>query len=138
MVDFRGIPAIREAVCPVIFDATHSVQLPGGAGRASSGQRDFAAPLARAAVAAGADGIFLEIHPDPGRALSDGPNSLPLEAVEPLVTVLLRIVITSYSIHYTKLYDTAAVDRCQWRWSQCFGVLLVEARENLFRTDIDR
>jgi len=91
VVDFRGIPAIREAVCPVIFDATHSVQLPGGAGRASSGQRDFAAPLARAAVAAGADGIFLEIHPDPGRALSDGPNSLPLEAVEPLVTVLLRI-----------------------------------------------
>jgi len=91
VVDFRGIPAIRDSVCPVIFDATHSVQLPGGAGRASSGQRDFAAPLARAAIAAGAAGIFLEMHPDPERALSDGPNSLPLDRVEPLVTTLLRI-----------------------------------------------
>ncbi|GAB4364071.1 MAG: 3-deoxy-8-phosphooctulonate synthase [Deltaproteobacteria bacterium] len=91
VVDFRGIPAIRETICPVLFDATHSVQLPGGAGRSSSGQRDFAAPLARAAVAAGADGVFFEIHPDPERARSDGPNSLPLEAVEPLVVSLLRI-----------------------------------------------
>jgi len=91
VVDFRGIPAIRETICPVIFDATHSVQLPGGAVRASSGQRSYAGPLARAAVAAGADGLFLEIHPDPARALSDGPNSLPLDDVEPLVATLLRI-----------------------------------------------
>jgi 2-dehydro-3-deoxyphosphooctonate aldolase (KDO 8-P synthase) len=91
VVDFRGIPAIRETICPLIFDATHSVQLPGGAGRASSGQRDYAGPLARAAMAAGADGLFLEIHPDPARALSDGPNSLPLTDVEPLIATLLRI-----------------------------------------------
>ncbi len=91
VVDFRGIPAIREAICPVVFDATHSVQLPGGAGNASSGERQFIAPLARAAMAAGADGVFLEIHPHPERALSDGPNSLPLRDVEPLVRSLLAI-----------------------------------------------
>jgi 2-dehydro-3-deoxyphosphooctonate aldolase (KDO 8-P synthase) len=91
VVDFRGIPSIREKICPVIFDATHSVQLPGGAGDASSGERQFITPLARAAVAAGADGLFLEIHPDPARALSDGPNSLPLRDVEPLVRSLLAI-----------------------------------------------
>ena len=91
VVDFRGIAAIRETICPAIFDATHSVQLPGGAGTASSGERRFVAPLARAAVAAGADGLFLEIHPDPDRALSDGPNSLPLGDVEPLVRSLLAI-----------------------------------------------
>jgi 2-dehydro-3-deoxyphosphooctonate aldolase (KDO 8-P synthase) len=75
----------------VIFDATHSVQLPGGAGTASSGERRFVAPLARAAVAAGVDGVFLEVHPDPDRALSDGPNSLPLDDVEPLLRTLLAI-----------------------------------------------
>jgi 2-dehydro-3-deoxyphosphooctonate aldolase (KDO 8-P synthase) len=75
----------------VIFDATHSVQLPGGAGNVSSGERRFAAPLARAAVAAGVDGVFLEVHPDPERALSDGPNSLPLDDVEPLLRTLLAI-----------------------------------------------
>lgn len=91
VVDFRGIPAIREATCPVLFDATHSVQLPGGAGKASSGERRYVAPLARAAVAAGADGVFLEVHPDPERALSDGPNSLPLGEVEPLLRTLLAI-----------------------------------------------
>jgi 2-dehydro-3-deoxyphosphooctonate aldolase (KDO 8-P synthase) len=91
VVDFRGIPSIRETICPVIFDATHSVQLPGGGGDVSSGERTFIAPLARAAVAAGADGLFLEIHPDPSRALSDGPNSLPLRDVEPLVRSLLAI-----------------------------------------------
>jgi 2-dehydro-3-deoxyphosphooctonate aldolase (KDO 8-P synthase) len=91
VVDFRGIPQIRERICPVVFDATHSVQLPGGAGQSSSGERQFVAPLARAAVAAGADGIFLEVHPDPGHALSDGPNSLPLEDVEPLLRSLLAI-----------------------------------------------
>jgi 2-dehydro-3-deoxyphosphooctonate aldolase (KDO 8-P synthase) len=91
VVDFRGMPAIREGICPVIFDATHSVQLPGGAGKASSGDRRFIAPLARAAVAAGVDGVFLEVHPDPERALSDGPNSLPLDDVEPLLRTLLAI-----------------------------------------------
>jgi len=91
VVDFRGLPAIRDAICPVIFDATHSVQLPGGAGDASSGERKYVAPLARAAVAAGVDGVFLEIHPDPDRALSDGPNSLPLADVEPLLRTLLAI-----------------------------------------------
>jgi len=91
VVDFRGLPEIRASICPVIFDATHSVQLPGGAGDASSGERKYVAPLARAAVAAGVDGIFLEIHPDPDRALSDGPNSLPLADVEPLLRTLLAI-----------------------------------------------
>ncbi len=91
VVDFRGLPAIREGICPVVFDATHSVQLPGGAGKASSGDRRFVAPLARAAVAAGVDGVFLEVHPDPDRALSDGPNSLRLSDVEPLWRELLAI-----------------------------------------------
>ena len=91
VVDFRGIPAIRETICPAIFDATHSVQLPGGAGNASSGDRRFIAPLARAAMAVGADGVFLEVHPDPGRALSDGQNSLSLRDIEPLVRSLLAI-----------------------------------------------
>ena len=91
VVDFRGLPAIRDSICPVVFDATHSVQLPGGAGSASSGERKYVAPLARAAVAAGVDGVFLEIHPDPDRALSDGPNSLPLTDVEPLLRTLLAI-----------------------------------------------
>jgi 2-dehydro-3-deoxyphosphooctonate aldolase (KDO 8-P synthase) len=91
VVDFRGLPAIRGSICPVIFDATHSVQLPGGAGTASSGERRYVAPLARAAMAAGVDGIFLEIHPAPDRALSDGPNSLPLPEVEPLLRTLLAI-----------------------------------------------
>jgi 2-dehydro-3-deoxyphosphooctonate aldolase (KDO 8-P synthase) len=91
VVDYRGLPAIRGTICPVVFDATHSVQLPGGAGTASAGERKYVAPLARAAVAAGVDGIFLEIHPDPDRALSDGPNSLPLPEVEPLLRTLLAI-----------------------------------------------
>ncbi len=91
VVDFRGLAHIRESICPVVFDATHSVQLPGGAGTASSGERKYVAPLARAAVAAGVDGVFLEIHPDPARALSDGPNSLPLAEVEPLLRTLLAL-----------------------------------------------
>jgi 2-dehydro-3-deoxyphosphooctonate aldolase (KDO 8-P synthase) len=91
VVDYRGLPLIRESICPVVFDATHSVQLPGGAGTASSGERKYVGPLARAAVAAGVDGVFLEIHPDPGRALSDGPNSLSLGEVEPLLRSLLAL-----------------------------------------------
>ena len=75
----------------MIFDGTHSVQLPGGSGSCSGGQREFIAPLARAAMAAGIDGLFLEVHPDPDRALCDGPNSLPLKDLEPLLQRLLRI-----------------------------------------------
>ncbi len=91
VVDMRSLPVMRSLGCPVIFDATHSVQLPGGAGGASSGQREFIAPLTRAAVAAGIDGIFMEIHPDPDKALCDGPNSIPLDEVEVLLTRLVRI-----------------------------------------------
>ncbi|HEX7549578.1 MAG TPA: 3-deoxy-8-phosphooctulonate synthase [Candidatus Methylomirabilis sp.] len=90
VVDFRGLPLMRT-FCPVVFDATHSVQRPGGAGSVSGGEREFVAPLARAAVAAGVDALFLEIHPDPDRALSDGPNSLPLGVVEPLMRTLRAI-----------------------------------------------
>jgi len=91
VVDMRSLPVMRSLGCPVIFDATHSVQLPGGAGGASSGQREFIAPLTRAAVAAGIDGLFMEIHPDPDKALCDGPNSIPLDDVEVLLTRLVRI-----------------------------------------------
>lgn len=91
VVDMRSLPVMRSLGCPVIFDATHSVQLPGGAGGASSGQREFIAPLTRAAMAAGIDGLFMEIHPDPDHALCDGPNSMPLAEVEELLSRLLRI-----------------------------------------------
>jgi len=91
VVDFRGLPVMRSFGCPVIFDATHSVQLPGGAGGASSGQREFISPLAKAAVAAGVDGLFMEIHPNPDHALCDGPNSIPLDEVEELLRQILRV-----------------------------------------------
>ncbi len=78
VVDMRGLKIMRDAGWPVVFDATHSVQLPGGAGAASSGQPQFIEPLARAAVAAGVDGIFVEVHDNPEKALSDGPNALRL------------------------------------------------------------
>ncbi len=91
VVDIRSLPVMRSFGCPVIFDATHSVQLPGGAGGSSSGQREFIAPLARAAVAAGIDGLFMEIHPKPEEALCDGPNSIPLHEVETLLRQILRV-----------------------------------------------
>jgi 2-dehydro-3-deoxyphosphooctonate aldolase (KDO 8-P synthase) len=91
VVDMRALPVMRSLGCPVIFDATHSVQLPGGSGGSSGGQREFIPPLARAAVAAGLDGIFMEVHPRPEKALCDGPNSMPLELVEPLLQKLLKI-----------------------------------------------
>jgi 2-dehydro-3-deoxyphosphooctonate aldolase (KDO 8-P synthase) len=94
VVDFRGLSEMR-AFCPVVFDATHSVQRPGAAGTASSGDREFVGPLARAAVAVGVDALFLEIHPDPARALSDGPNSLPLDAVEPLMRSLRALRVAA-------------------------------------------
>lgn len=91
VVDFRSIPIMKGFGFPVIFDATHSVQLPGGSGTCSGGQREFVENLARAAVAAGADGVFLEVHPDPDSALCDGPNSLPLDKVKPLLGLLKEI-----------------------------------------------
>ncbi len=91
VVDFRGIKIIQDSGCPVIFDATHSIQLPGGAGTSSGGQREFAPILACAAVAAGADGIFMEVHPDPGKALCDGPNSLKLDNLHELFSQLKAI-----------------------------------------------
>ncbi len=91
VVDMRSLPVMRNLGYPVIFDATHSVQLPGGAGGASSGQREFIEPLAKAAVAVGVDGVFMEIHPEPDKALCDGPNSIPLDKVEPLLKQLLAI-----------------------------------------------
>jgi 2-dehydro-3-deoxyphosphooctonate aldolase (KDO 8-P synthase) len=91
VVDMRSISVMKNLGYPVVFDATHSVQLPGARGITSDGQRQFVAPLARAAIAAGADGIFLEIHPDPDSALCDGPNSLPFQQVEPLMAVLKQV-----------------------------------------------
>ncbi|NMQ20841.1 3-deoxy-8-phosphooctulonate synthase [Candidatus Competibacter phosphatis] len=86
--DMRALTVMRATGCPVVFDATHSVQLPGGQGNVSGGQREFVPALARAAVAAGIAGLFMETHPDPDRALSDGPNAWPLNRMEPLLTVL--------------------------------------------------
>jgi 2-dehydro-3-deoxyphosphooctonate aldolase (KDO 8-P synthase) len=97
VVDMRGLTIMREFGWPVIFDATHSVQLPGGAGHASSGQPKFIAPLSRAAVAAGVDGIFVEVHEAPERALSDGANALRLELLGPLWAKLNAIHATSCS-----------------------------------------
>ena len=94
VVDFRGIHIMQQTGCPVVFDATHSVQLPGGAGTHSGGQREFAPVLARAAVAAGADGVFLEVHEDPDKALCDGPNSLPLDQL-PALLVQLKAIKTA-------------------------------------------
>lgn len=91
VVDFRGIQIMRDTGYPVIFDATHSIQLPGGAGKSSGGDRKFAPVLAKAAVAAGADGIFMEVHPDPDRALCDGPNSLPLDGLYDLIKKLMAV-----------------------------------------------
>src|SRR5690606_17538281 len=89
--DMRSLAIMRETGCPVVFDATHSVQLPGGQGSASGGQREFVPVLARAAVAAGVAGVFMETHPDPARALSDGPNAWPLDLMEPLLGVLKAV-----------------------------------------------
>ena len=86
--DMRALMVMRATGCPVVFDATHSVQLPGGQGHASGGQREFVPVLARAAVAAGVAGLFMETHPDPEKALSDGPNAWPLDRLEPLLAAL--------------------------------------------------
>ncbi len=89
--DMRGLAVMRETGCPVVFDATHSVQQPGGQGGTSGGQREHVPVLARAAVAAGISGLFMETHPDPEKALSDGPNSWPLDKMEALLEQLLAI-----------------------------------------------
>ncbi len=91
VADMRSLMVMRELGCPVVFDATHSLQLPGGMGKASDGQRQFIAALARAGVAVGVDAVFIEVHEDPDRALSDGPNSLPLKEVEGLLRSLKEI-----------------------------------------------
>lgn len=85
VVDYRGLPIMRSLGCPVIFDVTHSLQLPGGRGQCSGGQREFAGPLARAAVAVGVDGLFVEVHPQPDKALCDGPNMLSLDTLPQLL-----------------------------------------------------
>ncbi|MBT8332960.1 MAG: 3-deoxy-8-phosphooctulonate synthase [Deltaproteobacteria bacterium] len=91
VVDMRSLPVMRSFNCPVIYDATHSVQLPGGSGATSSGQREFIAPLARAAAATGIDGLFLEVHPTPEEALCDGPNSIALSEIEMVLDQIVRI-----------------------------------------------
>jgi 2-dehydro-3-deoxyphosphooctonate aldolase (KDO 8-P synthase) len=91
VADMRSLAVMRATGCPVVFDATHSVQLPGGKGDSSGGQREFVPVLARAAVAAGVAGIFMETHPEPARALSDGPNAWPLPRMEALLTTLVEL-----------------------------------------------
>jgi len=87
----RSLAVLRETGCPVVFDATHSVQLPGGQGVSTGGQREFIPILARAAVAVGVAGLFMETHPDPDKALSDGPNAWPLSEMEALLKTLIRM-----------------------------------------------
>ena len=101
--DMRSLPIMAQTGCPVVFDATHSVQLPGGQGTSSGGQREFVPVLARAAVAVGVAGVFMETHPDPEQALSDGPNAWPLDGMERLLHGLVR------------LHAAVAEDRTAWR-----------------------
>ena len=89
--DMRSLSVMRDTACPVVFDATHSVQLPGGQGTSSGGQREFVPVLARAAVAVGIAGLFAETHPNPAKALSDGPNAWPLDKMEALLATLLEL-----------------------------------------------
>ncbi|MBE2211400.1 MAG: 3-deoxy-8-phosphooctulonate synthase [Xanthomonadaceae bacterium] len=89
--DMRSLSVMRDTGCPVVFDATHSVQLPGGQGGSSGGQREFVPVLSRAAMAVGISGIFMETHPDPAKALSDGPNAWPLDKMRPLLETLMEI-----------------------------------------------
>ena len=91
VVDFRSLVELKKFKCPVIFDATHSVQQPGGKGNSSGGQREYVAPLGRAAIAVGVDGIFMEVHPDPENAKSDGPNMVPLNRVEKILNDFMLI-----------------------------------------------
>jgi 2-dehydro-3-deoxyphosphooctonate aldolase (KDO 8-P synthase) len=103
--DMRSLAVMRQSGCPVVFDATHSVQLPGGQGSSSGGQREFVPVLARAAVAAGVSGLFMETHPDPQKALSDGPNAWPLAKMQSLLKVLIELdrVIKAAVMHESEL-----------------------------------
>lgn len=98
--DMRALPVMRDTGCPVVFDATHSVQQPGGQGSSSGGQRQMVPVLARAAVAVGVAGVFMEIHPDPDKAWSDGPNQWPLHRSEELLTILKRLDEVTKSVPY--------------------------------------
>lgn len=100
VVDFRGLSIMRAFGYPVIFDVTHSLQLPGGQGQSSGGQKEFAEPLARAAVAVGADGIFMEVHPEPDKALCDGPNMIKINEIEKILATVKAIdqLVNSTSI----------------------------------------
>lgn len=102
--DMRALAVMRDTGCPVVFDATHSVQLPGGQGTSSGGQREHVPVLARAAVAAGISGLFMETHPDPARALSDGPNAWPLDRIESLLKTLISIdnIVKSEQLEETR------------------------------------
>lgn len=91
VVDFRGVPIMRSFGYPIVFDVTHSLQLPGGQGSCSGGQREFAGPLARAAVAVGVDGLFMEVHPEPEKALCDGPNMIELDELEKMLSRIKKI-----------------------------------------------
>ena len=91
VVDMRSFPIMKRFGYPVVFDVTHSVQLPGGAGKSSGGQPGFIEPLARAGTAAGIDGLFLEVHDNPAQALSDGANALPLEKLRPLLQKIQKL-----------------------------------------------
>ena len=102
VADMRSLAVLRATGCPVVFDATHSVQLPGGQGTASGGQREFVPVLARAAVAAGVSGLFMETHPDPARALSDGPNAWPLDRMESLLATLVELDRTAKRAPYAE------------------------------------
>jgi 2-dehydro-3-deoxyphosphooctonate aldolase (KDO 8-P synthase) len=103
--DMRSLAIMRDTNCPVVFDATHSVQLPGGQGTSSGGQREHVPVLARAAVAAGVSGLFMETHPDPAKALSDGPNAWPLDKMQSLLEVLVGLdrIVKSGTLHETDL-----------------------------------
>ena len=103
--DMRSLAVMRQSGCPVVFDATHSVQLPGGQGSSSGGQREFVPVLARAAVAAGVSGLFMETHPDPDKALSDGPNAWPLQQMQSLLKVLIELdqVVKGSAMHENEL-----------------------------------
>ena len=100
VADMRSLAVMRETGCPVVFDATHSVQLPGGKGTASGGQREFVPVLARAAVAAGVAGLFMETHPDPEKALSDGPNAWPLARMRSLLGLLKELDMAVKRVPY--------------------------------------
>lgn len=100
--DMRSLAVMRNTNCPVVYDATHSVQLPGGQGHASGGQREFVPVLARAAMAAGVSGIFMETHPNPEKALSDGPNAWPLGQMKSLLTTLMQIDKVAKSIPFAE------------------------------------